>query len=647
MSRLNVIHFYIFALLIFLANSAIEAGIPRVGSCDQLREADEMWRSGQFHDSHTIYKALAGDSKLDAVDRVGAYQRLALQAWLTSGSSESTLDLLNDALSIGIAIASTQAMRSRFLRLGGLVDSAIYVSRHALSESRTFFDSLQASLALASAVFEREKDKQVRGLSKDFGALDEAMDALASVKLGGPAAALRWEGMLGLWLLLRDRPNKDDTFLATLMAEPGSRAYRLADNPPFVSAREGAPPDRFAEPDARKEMVQAMASSGLFKLAQMEAMTADPSDGEDLTTDAAIEDIVDYAEFVDATGDCISRIYRKRLSQDSTIETEIQELIGLAHAYWLSLDYAGERPEFTLDELGTQLARRWGARFCAVDFDPDNFSVIWGHVVREDERTIEQYGHSLKTRFAAIDQMVSSGWMEWLTDGEAPQIGGWTPTHEAVYWIRPAWGESSIRAWERVTYPDKIARVEKQVVQLKSVDDSLLHADPYANIPGASLRLSNQSLEELRDSLRRAGHSGNDLREAFMNQYWYITYESNLVAHEGRHALDMFYYGDRFETWNATQVELRAKLSEVVFSPDPMFTATNSIVIFYTSGSGEGHGAASALIRRHLVDWMNAHASEIRGFDTTEAPLPQLDLLSRDQLVAAITELDPMVAAKN
>jgi hypothetical protein len=55
-----------------------------------------------------------------------------------------------------------------------------------------------------------------------------------------------------------------------------------------------------------------------------------------------------------------------------------------------------------------------------------------------------------------------------------------------------------------------------------------------------------------------------------------------------------------------------------------------------------GHGEASLLIVQGLVAWMESHADEIEGLDPSRPLLPQLDLLSDEQLRVVARSLDPL-----
>jgi hypothetical protein len=95
--------------------------------------------------------------------------------------------------------------------------------------------------------------------------------------------------------------------------------------------------------------------------------------------------------------------------------------------------------------------------------------------------------------------------------------------------------------------------------------------------------------------------------------------------------------------WSAAQLEFRAKLSEVAFAPDPKLAlAGGSILGDRSVTARNAHSVANLRIRKVLLNWMEAHSSEIRGLDRSRPLLAQLDLMSNEQIVRACREADSM-----
>ena len=86
--------------------------------------------------------------------------------------------------------------------------------------------------------------------------------------------------------------------------------------------------------------------------------------------------------------------------------------------------------------------------------------------------------------------------------------------------------------------------------------------------------------------------------------------------------------------------EYRAKLSEVAFAPSPRLALIGGI-LSPNIGDETSHGQANLRVVRDLVTWMGDHASEIDGLDRSQPLLPQLDLLTDEQIRDAFRSLDP------
>jgi hypothetical protein len=142
------------------------------------------------------------------------------------------------------------------------------------------------------------------------------------------------------------------------------------------------------------------------------------------------------------------------------------------------------------------------------------------------------------------------------------------------------------------------------------------------------------------DELEERGVPENEQRAAFTRELARRTHASSILAHEGRHAIDkrtplsfLRRHADK---------EYRAKLSEVALAPDPGLALTGGILSANIGGSSN-HGQANEKIVKVLVAWMRAHEDQISGFDESRPHLPQLDLLTDDQLITAMREVDPLV----
>ena len=87
-------------------------------------------------------------------------------------------------------------------------------------------------------------------------------------------------------------------------------------------------------------------------------------------------------------------------------------------------------------------------------------------------------------------------------------------------------------------------------------------------------------------------------------------------------------------------MEFNAKLAETVFCRYPEIPLANNIL--HPNAGIHGHGEANLKIVQGLVAWMEVHANEINNLDSSGPLLPQLDLLTNEQLQAAALSMDPL-----
>ena len=59
-------------------------------------------------------------------------------------------------------------------------------------------------------------------------------------------------------------------------------------------------------------------------------------------------------------------------------------------------------------------------------------------------------------------------------------------------------------------------------------------------------------------------------------------------------------------------------------------------------GDDSPHGKANLKVVKNLVDWMDRNREAIRGLQANSPLLPQLDLLTDEQMKAAFREMDPL-----
>lgn len=317
-------------------------------------------------------------------------------------------------------------------------------------------------------------------------------------------------------------------------------------------------------------------------------------------------DVLTYAAALERVTALADELYRADATGKGDLGAFNASLQREGERLWNALSWSGERPKFSIEALQRELDRRFGA-YVSVGNTDNAPSMHYGHRIFDEKREVEQYGRKGTLRFILIDGVVSNGYMYWLREGTAGS-GGWSKD-DAVYQVRPMYANGPLRAWMRLTDPE-----------LRAKDDRDMASE--APMQRLEMRLQRQYAEALRASLK--GLEGDALRDAFIERYRAEVFDTSIWAHEGRHAIDKIQFGIR----NSTELEYRAKLSELAFAKSPRLPLAGSIVL--PIGEGTAHGEANKRVLEGI-----ARLTKLRD-------LTQLDTLTDEQLREAARKLDPM-----
>jgi hypothetical protein len=346
----------------------------------------------------------------------------------------------------------------------------------------------------------------------------------------------------------------------------------------------------------------------------------------------ARSDVRAYASYCRKLARDVDEYYRRTLMGERRNDDLLRAYYRNSRDLWSQLSWQGAAPPFYPAAMAPELSRRFGA---IVHFGVTGgfFDLHFAHVLAETTIVVTQYGHGARVRSLMLDGVVSNGLQSWAWD-QAGAHGGWQ-LGDTVLQVRPVFVDHTIALWigtDSASHAREAARIAADSVS----DWTLAAADSAGYLPGVEARLRRDSRNALIDSLRGAGIPDSMLANVFVSTAARLTRESAIFAHEGRHALD-----DRLAPGrDAEEREYRAKLSEIVFAKHPKLQIGS--IIRPNIGDATPHGRANRRVMLGLLAWMRQHTSEIYRLDARRAFLPQLPLLSEDQLRAAFRSMDPL-----
>ncbi len=589
-------------------------------------EADNLSMSRQMSRVRELYISAAATDP-DPVRRDRAAIRAANLDWHVFHDSAAARTRLASIHPDSPEISHAWAERSLLeTELASDYNSARVAAAHAIETAQTSTDRAGGLTRAAGATVAQATAARLHGIcADDAAALAVAITNLHdAIEAGGPrieparllldAALIAGDGNSALqawrWYYA-DQPSgvvQAGTELAALLPQwkPGAE---------LSSAN-------------RRTIALALAGSRLFP--ESDLMLRDPCAKARLSEDRDTHDVIVYAAVLRRLSAISSEHYRLMASASGRGHLD-KDVINESMVLWEQLSWPDKVPAFSLKALNEELARRFGT--VATLGDTEGIpTLLLGHRVIDETRDVAQYGRKASLRFIELDGMLSSGYAAWLTRDDRG-TGGWA-TDDVIYQIRPMYADGPVIRWRGITDDGVRKENEKKIGEESQRDLERARVQPITYLPGLQGRLNQQATLAIRDRLAATGLSGDALRDAVIGQLSRDKFDSSIWAHEGRHAIDKKIFGIR----DATDLEYRAKLSEIALAPSPRLMGS----VLDPIGGSSPHGKANERALTGVVAWMRAHAAEISGLDPKLPLLPQLDCLTDDQIRAAFRSLDPL-----
>jgi hypothetical protein len=564
----------------------------------------------------------------DLEERVQAERELAKVEWRNDANPAAARRRL-EAIRELPGQCDTFVLLSRIETAAGSYDAARAAARLALERARSIPERRAAAEMLAQAftdeIFERELYSGQTPKDLNTAALREAIATLKPMVLDSP-------GFLSSSRLLFD---------LALLAEDGPLAWTAWCSYFHVGTSDSAPPlirpaaatlerllstwpGKQASPEQRRALVQALGGTYFYTEAALLALRAGVPEAEL---------VVEYARFMNRVEKGLNEYYRLHsLGKAGTAElnARLAELAGTAGKLF---DLKQPRSGAGFIEVVELVTAKFNARVRLAETE-----LYYGHALADERIVIEQYGRKAAVSYSNWDLFVTTGYLTWAWDAR-PTPAGYAA--EGQFWqIRPGMVGDAAQQAAFLFDPEERSRIERQLVESTARDESLAAANPYAFLHGLRLRLQKRGREAILARVRARGVKEKKLRLAFVEEYERVRNAGNLVAHEGRHALDLAMPGQKF---TPEELEYRGKLSQVIFS-EISGVQMGGIFMANIDDPKDGHGKANARLMRDIVAWMTKHAAEIQGLDPAKPLLPQFDKLTDDQMRALFRSLDPLAA---
>ncbi len=511
-------------------------------------------------------------------------------------------------------------------RSGDFLNARMHMSR-ALSMTQDTLHKKELWIAMADIALAEARSRTLARRSVDSILVREAFRNIAATAGERPEDIELARTQLGLALVLGEWDSAQRAW---------NNYFRIIDRTALqgflkdadVRFRDACAKLKKAKRSGRVELVSALAGARFYDYAVMmiHRMNLEAERNDEL------RELIEYDRFKSRYESNAFAYYRRRAFGEDDTTSFFTGLDSAQSAFYRNLRGGNGGGAIGQREFRDEIYKRYGLKMMYFGRGQRDGAVFFGgHCYRERDVRVEQYGREANFKFFELHNTIGASYQHWFYDNQG--IGGWATADGEVMQVRDWFVNYPLSVWERLTDPALRQRWLEEMHLASATDDSIASEDPCALLRGLERRIKFKTYSGILDSLESLGHGGDRVKMSFLVEVERILQRSSIDCHEARHILDIPFVNEHPDSFPLEVREYRAKLSEIAFSEFPLLIVAESIL---------EEGMGNKKILEVLVNWMDDHRPEIGGLDRSRPLLPQLDLLTDDQIRQAIREADPL-----
>lgn len=375
------------------------------------------------------------------------------------------------------------------------------------------------------------------------------------------------------------------------------------------------------------DLIKGLVFSRLYDFAMMMLKF----DFTDLNKQPYVKKIRHYYQYINQTQDNGFSYYREKALGNNDCDSFFAKQDKLDLWMWEMLKGKKAKKDYSKRNLESELYKDFGLKMMFTGRGESQDLIIFGgHGYIEETVQIEQYGRKGSFKYIKLHNYVGNIYDHWYQDYLG--IGGWASTSGEVMHVRNWYINYPVSVWNTLNDHEARDKQQKNIDSQMKKDAQLLEKDPYAFPTGFAAYIKFLRYDQMIQSLKRKGLTGNALKMAFLSDVEYFFEYTGMHLHEARHVLDNPIYLADKEKYPLEVREFRAKLSEIAFSPDPHLVVAESIL---------EEGTANRKVIEVIVNWMQENKALIKNYDSKKPVILQLMSLTKDQLAEAVRSVDP------
>lgn len=609
-------------LILFSAcNNRITDSEKNIESADAAYDQFDLKKSNAILESMLLIDTLQNEQKCEVL------RRLAHQDWKYYKNYDLAKKRLMKADSIGVSKFDTWVLINRMERESLNYDNSLNAAIEAEKSAKSENENNLAKIEFAQTVYEFSVDLLEKNQSLDTNLLTNASKTLSSIVESNAGMPKPSKLLLGISLLLNDGENVQRAWQSYFHVQniKNTYSYLLNSAEKLSQVCEKWHGEKLGLAE-QETLIEALASSRFYENIPV-YIKANPLENYN----QKIKDIITYSEYLQEVKKETNEYYRLIAIEKESERSYKKWLDNKRKELWNNLSFLSQET-YNENDFLVKTEKHFGAKgFTGSTGNYSGYVLCLGHIVIQEKATVKQYGYEPEFTYTQIDMMTSNGYSSWFWEDKA--IGGWATENEIIR-VREVYLNSPFAAWKTIS--DSIEKQKTEKIVSAFLNNSSVNQLELSD--GLAAKLKFDALNDLYDKLTSNGLTGQELKLAFLSEYEQSRIEASLIAHEGRHSIEKKYMPEEFEKWDNEERELHAKLSQVIFAPEPRYELAGMV-----SGTCEsGHDMANKRITEIAVNWIKNNKEKLIGFSELKSEFSQIYLMSNEQIKECYKQADPL-----
>ncbi|MDO1500569.1 hypothetical protein Q2T40_10550 [Winogradskyella maritima] len=590
-----------------------------------LQAAYQAHGSLQLKEATDLFQKVADNESATVKDRCEALREIGVISWKFHQSPENAKAYLMKADSLGDYRSETWLKFLRIEEEQGHYSEAVEAGKKALAVAESDADRNYARYRTAKVILKDAVHQLEQGQSILTSKLNEALVLVETVLQENPTNTNASDVLLGIALVQNDATKALGAWLGYYRFADTESAYDyLKPAAQQLEALLSKWATKELDTSEKTQLIKALGASRFYDYAKLLAQKWD-------IKSEAVTSLIDYADYKEKIRQITNEFYRKSALGDSDSGAYIEAIGNLNRDLYAILSKTDET--FSGANFQDLIREQFGTVFIISSSSASrNTGLVFGHIVNERLRTIEQYGHKADFTFTELDMMVSNGFPSWFWEDRG--AGGYALSGGFLR-IKTMFKFLAINAWEKVTDSVRRQKIEDDI------QANLFQSDQNTDIKTVRAALSQKleldALDELLQNLKAKGYTDKTLQLKFIEAYEALRDNATMFAHEGRHSIDRVVLGSEYRALGSAIIEYRGRLSQIAFSDSPKLEIANMLFGIGQTPTGQ----SNKMILDVYENWLNENKSRIPGYDANKWPLANLYKLKDQQLREIIRAVDP------